>query len=55
MENENKGSTEVVETKDETSTGKANTLYNVISISNDMTAELFAPAKALTKEASYEY
>ena len=30
------------------------TYGELISISNDMTAELFASANALTKEASYE-
>ena len=31
------------------------TYGELISISNDMTAELFAPANALTKEVGYEY
>ena len=30
------------------------TYGKLISISNEMTAELFAPVNALTKEASYE-
>lgn len=30
------------------------TYGELISISNDMTAELLAPVKVLTKEASYE-
>ena len=31
------------------------TYGELISISNDMTAELFAPANALIKEVDYEY